>query len=217
MHPALPLLLAQTVASPEAAFGTQAAAMPGLDMTRYAAVCLGLVVMILLLGWGFKRFLAGNLRTRAGERSMKVVDVLPLGAKRQLAVVRCYDRTFVLGLGEREVNLVTELDVDEDVEGALPAADPTATAARPPAAGFGGLLEAAMGKLGAGRAAGANPETRPGPRAELRPTPPPAAPTTTAPATTRSATMPPTSGPAPGAGPGEGSSDGPSLGRGILG
>ena len=39
-----------------------------------------------------------------------MVDILPLGGKRQLAVVRCYDRTFALGLGEKDVSLVAELD-----------------------------------------------------------------------------------------------------------
>jgi hypothetical protein len=38
------------------------------------------------------------------------MDVLPLGGRSRLAVVRCYDRTFLLGMGEREVSLVAELD-----------------------------------------------------------------------------------------------------------
>ncbi|MDF1799991.1 MAG: flagellar biosynthetic protein FliO [Planctomycetota bacterium] len=122
---------------------TAAEGMPGLDMTRYALVCIGLVVAILLLGWGFKRFLSGNLRLRASQRSMKVVDMLPLGGKRQLAVVQCYDRTFVLGLGEREVNLVTELDVDEDVEGRLPGREQEPKQAGPTPR-FGGILQSAL-------------------------------------------------------------------------
>ncbi len=93
--------------------------LPGVDMTRYAMVCLGLVAAILALAWGFRRVLTGNLRGRAARRSMRVVDILPLGGKRQLAVVRCYDRTFVLGLGERDVTLISELDAAEDVEGNL--------------------------------------------------------------------------------------------------
>jgi flagellar biosynthetic protein FliO len=93
--------------------------MPGIDMTRYALVCFGLVAVILVLAWAFKRFLAGNMTLRASQRSMKVVDVLPLGGKRQLAVVRCYDRSFLIGMGEREVSLVAELDAAEDLEGKL--------------------------------------------------------------------------------------------------
>jgi flagellar biogenesis protein FliO len=93
--------------------------LPGVDMTRYALVCLGLVVAILGLAWGFRKVVSGNIRGRASRRAMKVVDILPLGGKRQLAVVRCYDRTFVLGLGERDVTLISELDAEEDVEGHL--------------------------------------------------------------------------------------------------
>jgi len=116
----MPLLIVQNTMLGLLQLGSEpAGSMLGIDMTRYALVCFGLVVVILVLGWGFKRFLAGNMSLRANKRAMKVVDMLPLGGKRQLAVVRCYDRTFLLGLGEREVSLVTELDPDEDVEGRL--------------------------------------------------------------------------------------------------
>ena len=47
---------------------------------------------------------------KAAKRSLQVIDVLPLGSRQRLAVVRCYDRTFLLGLGERELSLITELD-----------------------------------------------------------------------------------------------------------
>lgn len=124
--------------------GLVGSTMPGINMTQYALVCLGLVAVILGLGWGVKRFLAGNLRLRAQKRSMKVVDMLPLGGKRQLAVVRCYDRTFLLGLGEREVNLVTELDVDEDVEGRLP----VEAAGTKSAASFNKLFQRAVRESG---------------------------------------------------------------------
>jgi len=105
--------------------GETASTMPGIDMTRYALVCFGLVAVILVLAWAFKRFLAGNMTLRAAQRAMKVVDVLPLGGKRQLAVVRCYDRSFLIGMGEREVSLVTELDPQEDLEGQLAVSKPS--------------------------------------------------------------------------------------------
>jgi flagellar biogenesis protein FliO len=63
-----------------------------------------------VLGWLFKRLVAGKLRSNAGARSLQVMDVLPLGSKQRLAVVRCYDRTFALGLGEKEIALIAELD-----------------------------------------------------------------------------------------------------------
>lgn len=137
-------------------------ATAGVDMTRYAMVCIGLVIAILGLAWAFRRVISGNLRGRANRRSMQVIDMLPLGGKRQLAVVRCYDRTLVLGLGERDVSLVTELDADQDVEGSLErlipaqaatknkeeAATPLATATTPPKVGlFSSILASARSGL----------------------------------------------------------------------
>jgi len=87
----------------------------GPDLTRYALVCFGLLLGILGVAYLFKRFLADSLRRKASRRSLHVVDVLPLGGKQKLVVVSCYDRNFLLGLGEKEVNSIAELDV-EDVD-----------------------------------------------------------------------------------------------------
>lgn len=86
---------------------------PGVDLTRYLLVCGLLILVIGGLGWAFRRFVAGALRAKAARRSLGVIDVLPLGGRQKLAVVRCYDRTFLLGLGDREVSLVAELDHQE--------------------------------------------------------------------------------------------------------
>lgn len=82
----------------------------GPDLTRYLAVCGILLLAILGLAWGFKKLVGGAVRARAASRSLQIVDLLPLGGKQRLAVVRCYDRTFALGLGEKEVSLVAEID-----------------------------------------------------------------------------------------------------------
>lgn len=95
------------IASLEAAVRTSA---DGPDLTRYLLVCGGLLALVAGLAWAVRRLLAGQLRARAARRSLQVLDVLPLGGKQRLAVVRCYDRTFLLGLGEKEVGLVSELD-----------------------------------------------------------------------------------------------------------
>ncbi len=83
---------------------------PGLDLTRYMVV-VGILLAV-LVGGGIllRRAIAGSMRVRSGKRSLAVLDVLPLGGKRRLAVVRCYDRTFALGMGDKEVSLVAELD-----------------------------------------------------------------------------------------------------------
>lgn len=82
----------------------------GLDLSRYFLVIGALLGAVALAGLLLRRAVTGSLRARASKRSLAVVDVLPLGGKRQLAVVRCYDRTFALGLGDKDVSLVAELD-----------------------------------------------------------------------------------------------------------
>lgn len=82
----------------------------GPDMTRYVLVCTLLLVLICLAAYLFKRFIATAVRTKASKRSLQILDVLPLGGKQRMCVVRCYDRTFALGLGDKEVALIAELD-----------------------------------------------------------------------------------------------------------
>ncbi|MCE9593745.1 MAG: flagellar biosynthetic protein FliO [Planctomycetes bacterium] len=106
----------------------------GPDLTRYLVVCAFLIALVAGLGWLFKRFLGGKLKSRAAQRSLQIMDVLPLGGKQRLAVVRCYDRTFALGLGDKEVSLISELD------GVIaPARDTAPTKAD--AAGFKSMLD----------------------------------------------------------------------------
>jgi flagellar biogenesis protein FliO len=82
----------------------------GPDLTRYVCVCGGLLLLVAAFALGFRKWIARAITTRAAQRSLAVVDVLPLGGKQKLAVVRCYDRTFLLGVGEKEIALVSELD-----------------------------------------------------------------------------------------------------------
>lgn len=82
----------------------------GPDLGWMATVVAIILVCILATAWGVRRFVGSAWRSRAGRRQLRVVDVLPLGGRRQVVVVRCYDRTFALGLGDKEVSLVAELD-----------------------------------------------------------------------------------------------------------
>ncbi|MEM8709402.1 MAG: flagellar biosynthetic protein FliO [Planctomycetota bacterium] len=89
----------------------------GPDLTWLMSTSAVLIVVIGVLALLFRRVVVGSVRGRAAQRDLKILDVLPLGGKRQLAVVRLYDRTFALGLGEKSVDLVAELDsevVDHD-------------------------------------------------------------------------------------------------------
>ena len=101
----------------------EAVANPGPDLTRYFVVCGVLLGAITLLAWGFKKLIAGNLSARAAKRNLQILDVLPMGGKQKLAVVRCYDRTFLIGLGDKEISPISELDgvIPEEKDAKVPA------------------------------------------------------------------------------------------------
>jgi flagellar biogenesis protein FliO len=124
----------------------------GPDLTRYLVVCLGAIAALLALAWIFRRTVGGHLKARAARRSLQVLDVLPLAGKQKLVVVRCYERSFLLGTGEKEVRVIAELDAAADLQPASSAA-PSATsgdAAEPRAASaarpFGSALESELAR-----------------------------------------------------------------------
>ncbi|MFN0244928.1 MAG: FliO/MopB family protein [Planctomycetota bacterium] len=96
----------------------------GPDLTRYITVCALLLVAIGGLAWGFRKLITGALRVKAAQRSLQIVDVLPLSNKQRVCVVRCYDRTFALGVGEKEIGLIAELDMSH-TDVVVPAAAPS--------------------------------------------------------------------------------------------
>lgn len=100
---------------------THFAGTSGPDLTRYVTVCALLVVAIGGMAWGFRKLIRGALRVKAAQRSLQIVDVLPLSNKQRVCVVRCYDRTFALGVGEKEIGLIAELDA-QPAEAVAPSA-----------------------------------------------------------------------------------------------
>ncbi|MBL8858662.1 MAG: flagellar biosynthetic protein FliO [Planctomycetes bacterium] len=93
-----------------AAIQTPSPTAGGPDMTRYVLVCVLLLGLICLAAYLFRRFVASAIKSKAAGRSLQIIDVLPLGGKQRMCVVRCYDRTFALGLGDKEVALIAEID-----------------------------------------------------------------------------------------------------------
>lgn len=111
--------------------------LQGPDLTRYFLVCAATIAALVGAAWLFRRYLAGHLKARAAKRSLQVLDVLPLGGKQKLVVVRCYDRSFLLGLGEKEVRSIAELELEPGTGEPVPAS----TSAPAPAAPFARVLE----------------------------------------------------------------------------
>lgn len=141
-----------TRAAAGSALAAELAPGQGPDLTRYALVCCGLLVAVVAVAALFKRLLGGAIQRRAAARSLQIIDVLPLGGKQRLAVVRCYDRTFLLGLGEKELTSISELD-------AVIAPAREAAATRADLQAFSGVLERAAAKItGATRRTGLSKE-----------------------------------------------------------
>lgn len=130
----------------------------GPDLTRYVLVCSATIAALLALAWLFRRTVAGQLKSRAARRSLQVLDVLPLSGKQKLVVIRCYDRSFLLGLGDKEVRSLAELDLEL---APIPAAPPRAQN-RSVLDAFGTILR---GRLRATPTADAEPAPTPEPAA----------------------------------------------------
>jgi flagellar biogenesis protein FliO len=138
-------LSALVVLSGQAASGGDAPALAaGPDLTRYIGVCIALLATVAGLAWGFRKLAGRVLVQRAARRSLQVLDLLPLGGKSRVAVVRCYDRSFLVGLGEREVTLLAELDPDLAPRAGAPTAAEIAPA-RAPRESFQKILASALG------------------------------------------------------------------------
>ncbi len=101
------------VRSLEATEATSLGGHEGPDLTRYLVVCSLLVVGVAGLAFGLKRTVGRSMLSRAKHRSLRIVDVLPMGGRKRMAVVQCYDRTFLIGCGEREFEMISELDAGE--------------------------------------------------------------------------------------------------------
>lgn len=129
-----------------ALLASEATTLPaGPDLTRYFLACAGLLALVLAAAFGFRKLFARTLERRAARRSLRVVDVLPLGGSKRLVVVSCYERTFLVGQGEKELCSIAELDADV-VLGPPRGQDAAAPPATPPAS-FETLVERAGGEV----------------------------------------------------------------------
>ncbi len=119
MHATLPLLaaLAETPAGPSS-----------LQLGSYLGLSALVIGVLAAGGLGLNRMVRGGWRLKSAQRSLRVLDLLPLPAKQQLAVVQVYDRTLVLGVGSSGVRLVAEWDAD----GPLPSGPAPAAPTRAP-------------------------------------------------------------------------------------
>ncbi|MBZ0267731.1 flagellar biosynthetic protein FliO, partial [bacterium] len=77
-----------------------------------AAVVALIAALALLL-----RRLRENAPARGTSRSLRAIERLDLGGKRELRVVRAGERTLVLGVTEQRIELLTELETATETAG----------------------------------------------------------------------------------------------------
>lgn len=135
------------------------------QLVRYWVVVGTLLGALFLASFLVKRLGLRQKLLRSARRSFQVLDVLPLGRGQRLCVVRCYDRTFLIGAGDKELCSITELDqavVDNDLAKEPPSA-------RRPARPFGDWLAPLLRPAGGQAAAAPAPAAAaPAPAAATR-------------------------------------------------
>jgi flagellar biogenesis protein FliO len=109
----LPALNAQDLAEPAQALpeyvtpGVPPSAPSGLRVLSSLLIVVGLIVVA---GFAARRFLPGAWIPQRQTGPLKLLQNLPLGTNRHLALIEVEGRRFLLGCTERSVNLVASLD-----------------------------------------------------------------------------------------------------------
>jgi flagellar protein FliO/FliZ len=89
--------------------------MQGLaDTSTFVSYFLSVLIalgIVLLLAWVTIRLLAGRLGTLGpGGRNIRVIETMPLGAKRSLHIVEVGEKVYLIGCTDGGVTLLAELD-----------------------------------------------------------------------------------------------------------
>jgi flagellar biosynthetic protein FliO len=70
----------------------------------------GVVLSLMLVGFfGVRRYAPQLLRKPAGERSLRVLETLPIGDRRSLAVIQVEDKRFLVGHTPHQITLLASL------------------------------------------------------------------------------------------------------------
>lgn len=82
------------------------------ELTRYLVVSGALLGALFLASFLVRRLAGGSRLTLNARRGIQVLEATSLGGSKRAMVVRCHDRTFLLGVGDKEVCSIAELDSD---------------------------------------------------------------------------------------------------------
>jgi len=101
---------------PKGAGTDQELALPevGAGAARVVLVMAGLIAAVIGGFLVFGRLSRRGLRTMAGSRPLRVMDRVALGPKKYACVLNACGRHLLIGIGEREITLLMELDLSSD-------------------------------------------------------------------------------------------------------
>ena len=108
--------------------------MLGGMLTAVGTLCI--VVLIIYLSYVAARLVAKGSARSGHSQYMRIVDQMPVGQGRSVSVIQVGDRYFLLGIAEKEIGMLAELEeeglIPLQIEGSGPQA---------PAADFKDLMD----------------------------------------------------------------------------
>lgn len=81
-------------------------------------------VFVLILSYYTTKLLGKKLTGGTKNKFMKIIETLPLGMDRCLYLVRAGNKHFLFYSNKRELNMVSEIDIDEETEEASDSQEP---------------------------------------------------------------------------------------------
>lgn len=77
-------------------------------LTAVGTLCL--VVLIIYLSYAAAKFVGQNSIRGGRSRYMRMIDQMPLGQSRAVSVVQVGDRYFLIGIAEKQIHILAELE-----------------------------------------------------------------------------------------------------------
>ncbi len=112
MHLASLYLALGALQSPTAATPTGA---PAPDLFRYALSMTAVIGLLICALYGIRSWTRKAGRSGRAGRTLEILEALPLGGSKRVCVLRCGERRFLVGLGDKELCALGELgEVEAD-------------------------------------------------------------------------------------------------------
>ncbi len=102
------------------------------------------VVAVIYLSYVFSKFLAVGAGKVSGARYMRIVDRMPLGQDKMIAIVQVGDSYYLAGITSQNIQILKEIAGEELIE----MGPPQNVAVLPQMASFKSTLEKHLGKKG---------------------------------------------------------------------